>query len=80
MRRVVLYTKAGCSLCIKARHILERLSQHSRFLLEEVDITTDSTIYDLYKDWIPVVIVDGRETMRGIPNEVALRKALGLDL
>ncbi len=43
-------------------------------MLEEVDITSAPASYDLYKDWIPVVTVDGIEIMRGIPNELALRR------
>ena len=49
-------------------------------MLEEVDITSAPASYDLYKDWIPVVTVDGIEIMRGIPNELALRRGLGLDI
>lgn len=78
MTRVVLYGKPGCSLCTRAREILKRLNSESRFQLEETDITSEPALYELYKDWIPVVVVDGIEAMRGIPNELALRRALGL--
>lgn len=77
---VVLYGKEGCTLCVKAREILERLSQERPFDLKEVDITSDPALYDLYEYWIPVVLVDGREAMRGIPNELALRRALGIEV
>lgn len=69
-----------CSLCARAREILRRLGKERSFTLEEVDITTDPALYELYKDWIPVVKVDGREAMRGIPNELALRRAVGLEV
>lgn len=78
MTRVILYAKAECSLCARAREILRRLQEERSFGLEEVDITGDPALYERYKDWIPVVTVDGREAMRGIPNELALRRALGL--
>ncbi len=78
--RVVLYAKADCSLCARAREILNRLHQERAFELEEVDITSHPALFEPYKDWIPVVTVDGREAMRGIPNELALRRALGVEL
>lgn len=80
MVTVVLYAKPECSLCARVREILRRLRQERPFGLEEVDITSDTLRYELYKDWIPVVTVDGREAMRGIPDELALRRALGLEL
>jgi len=80
MTRVVLYAKAECSLCARAREILKGLQQERAFELEEVDTTSDPALYEPYKDWIPVVTVDGQEAMRGIPNELALRRALNLEL
>lgn len=80
MMSVVLYAKADCSLCARAREILRRLRQDREFDLEEIDITLDPARYELYRDWIPVVTVDGAEAMRGIPNEFALRLALGLEV
>ena len=80
MLRVVLYGKDGCSLCSKAKEILKRLEAERPLSLEEVDITSDPASYHLYKDWIPVVTMDGIEIMRGIPNEIALRRGLGLDV
>ncbi|MDP2662595.1 MAG: glutaredoxin family protein [Dehalococcoidia bacterium] len=77
---MVLYSKDGCSLCSKTREILKRLGGESPFLLEEVDIASEPASFDLYKDWIPVVTIDGVEVMRGIPNELTLRQSLGLDL
>lgn len=80
MTRVVLYGKPDCSLCARVREILRRLRQDREFALEEVDITLDPTCYERYRDWIPVVTVDGAEAMRGIPNEFAIRRALGLEV
>ena len=80
MNRVVLYGKPDCSLCARVREILRRLRQDREFDLEEVDITLGPTCYEHYRDWIPVVTVDGAEAMRGIPNEFALRLALGLEV
>ncbi|MDO8692233.1 MAG: glutaredoxin family protein [Dehalococcoidia bacterium] len=80
MHRVVLYGKDGCSLCSKTSEILKGLSAERPFLLEVVDITLEPASFDLYKEWIPVVIIDGVEVMRGIPNELRLRRSLGLDL
>ncbi|MDP2937193.1 MAG: glutaredoxin family protein [Dehalococcoidia bacterium] len=80
MNRVVLYGKPDCSLCARVREILRRLRQDREFDLEEVDITLDPARFEHYRDWIPIVTVDGAEAMRGIPNEFALRLALGLEV
>lgn len=74
--KVVLFGKPACSLCARARQMLIRLQGERAFALEEVDISTELERYADYQDWIPVVTVDGREAMRGIPNELALRQAL----
>lgn len=80
MRRVVLYGKPGCSLCTKVRGILDGLQMEQPFLFNEVDISANPAANKEYQDWIPVVLVDGREAMRGLPNEIALREALDLQL
>ena len=62
MRRVTLYTRAGCCLCDDAREALARVRDRRPFALEEVDIESDDALHRRYLERIPVVAVDGEET------------------
>ena len=62
LRRVVLYTKAGCHLCEIAKGKLERARREHDFDLEEVDIARDPVLLERYGLRIPVVAVDGVES------------------
>jgi hypothetical protein len=62
---VTLYAKAGCHLCDEARELLEELSSAVAFDLQEVDIIGDLTLFERYRYRIPVVAIDGRETLEG---------------
>ncbi|HUZ15226.1 MAG TPA: glutaredoxin family protein [Gaiellaceae bacterium] len=57
---VVVYHAAGCHLCEKARCVVAELHQELGFDLREVDITGDPVLEAEYRDWLPVVEIDGR--------------------
>jgi len=57
---VVLYTARGCHLCERAREVLARLREQADFDLREVDITGDDALERDFREWIPVVEIDGR--------------------
>jgi glutaredoxin len=59
---VTLYTRAGCSLCDKAKAAI--LASGVAVTLTEVDIDADPLLHDLYDDQVPVIFVDGREAFR----------------
>ncbi len=61
MQKVVLYTKADCSLCEDAKALLDRLYGRYPHLLEEIDITQDETLFARYRFQIPVLVINGRE-------------------
>jgi glutaredoxin len=52
---VVLYHAEGCHLCERARGVLEE----SGVAFEEVDITGDAALESMYREWLPVVEIDG---------------------
>ena len=56
---VVVYTKEQCSLCDKAKALLHRLQSEFDLVIEEVDITRDPALFELYQYTIPVAVVDG---------------------
>ena len=59
MHRVKLYTAQGCSLCGPVRRRLESVRAEIPFELEEVDITGVPELEREYREWLPVVEIDG---------------------
>jgi len=69
--RVVLYTSPGCHLCEQARAILDR--EHVEYA--EVDITGDPRLEADYREWLPVVEIDGKRAfVYRIPVDALRRK------
>ena len=58
-RRVTLYHAEGCHLCERAREQLVHLRDELRFDYEEVDIGGDPQLEAEYREWLPVVEIDG---------------------
>jgi glutaredoxin len=77
MTRVVLYGSRGCHLCDRARAVVERVRADVPFELEEVDITGDPTLEAAYREWLPVVEVDGERAFVYFVPEDAFRRRLG---
>lgn len=58
MNRLIFYTTVGCHLCEHAALVLQEFAAQSgapQFVLEEVDISTDEKLVELYGIRIPVV-------------------------
>ena len=73
--RVTLYHAAGCHLCDTARSALERLRQQAAFQLDEVDITGVPELEAAYREWLPVVEIEGeRAFVYYVQPEPFLRK------
>lgn len=74
---VTLYAKAGCCLCDDARAMLEELASEREFELREVDIRSDTALFERYRYRIPVITVDGREVLEGRIEPSAFADAFG---
>ncbi len=61
MKHVVLYGKAGCHLCDEAREVVAAVREQHPFELEEVDVSTDPELHNVYGERIPVLALDGDE-------------------
>jgi glutaredoxin len=71
VKPVVLYTAQGCHLCERAREIL--VAEAVDYL--EVEITDDPELEARYREWLPVVEIDGeRAFVYRIPVEALRRK------
>jgi len=58
---VTLIGRDGCHLCDDARAIVrEVLSRHDGIAFNEQSIDDDSALANLYRDEIPVVLIDDR--------------------
>jgi glutaredoxin len=73
---VVLYSGQGCSLCERARSQLERLQVELGFELEEVDITGVDELEARFREWLPVVEIDGERAFVYFLDEAAFRRKL----
>ena len=72
MSRVVLYHADGCHLCDRARGVLDEAG----VAYDEIDITGDSELEARYREWLPVVEIDGRRAFVYYVDPGALRRAV----
>ena len=70
--RVVLYGAEGCHLCEKARAVLVESGEP----FEEVDITGDAELEDAYRQWLPVVEIDGERAFVYFVDPAAFRRKI----
>ena len=69
-RRIVLYHAAGCHLCERAREVLV----DAGLGFEEVDITANPELEAAYREWLPVVEIDGERAFVYFVDPDALRR------
>jgi glutaredoxin len=74
--RVVVYHASGCSLCDRARAQMAALRDELGFELEEVAIDGDPELEARYREWIPVVEVDGERVCTYYVQEEPFRRRL----
>lgn len=77
--QVVFYSKPGCCLCDDARDLLDDLAGEFTLDIEEINILTDPSLYDRYKNEIPLIVVDGSFTVGGRIRREDLSDFLGND-
>jgi thiol-disulfide isomerase/thioredoxin len=73
---VVLYHAQGCHLCERARSVIAELAEELEFELREVDIGGDPRLEAEYREWIPVVEIDGRRRFTYYVQVEAFRRAV----
>ena len=60
MPRVTLYHAPDCHLCERARSTVTELQVELGFELEEIDISGNAELEARYREWLPVVEIDGQ--------------------
>ena len=78
MAEAVLYTRADCHLCHRARAILDAIARDCPLAIREQDVDADPTLRERYGGIVPVVEVEGQILAAGRVSEFRLRRALGV--
>ena len=74
MKRVLLYHSAGCHLCERARDVVASVRAEVPFELEEIDLTDNPALEAEYREWLPVVEIDGDRAFVYYVDEAAFRR------
>jgi glutaredoxin len=73
---VVVYHSEGCHLCERALEQVRALRDELGFDLREVDIAGDPALEEAYREWLPVVEIDGRRRFTYHVQLDAFRRAV----
>ncbi|MFD2444667.1 glutaredoxin family protein [Bacillus sp. CGMCC 1.16607] len=76
MPTLIFYTRQKCSLCDKAKVVIEELHQEMEFEWIEKDIDESDELTEKYGLMIPVVEIDGEEVEYGHINKFIISKRL----
>jgi len=76
MKTLTLYVGRDCHLCQIAREELERLRGELSFQVAEIDITGDPELERRYREWLPVIELDGRRLSVYRVEDDVLREAV----
>jgi glutaredoxin len=74
IRKVTLFHAEDCHLCERARGVLEEVRADLPFELEEVDICGDDALEKKYREWLPVVEIDGERAFVYFVDPGVLRR------
>ena len=74
--RITLLSKPGCHLCDEARAVIEKVAADTGTTWQEVDITGDAELTELWWEQIPVTMLDGVQHDYWKVDEARLRKAI----
>ena len=76
MTEVVVYHADDCHLCEHALEQVRALRDELGFELREVSIDGDPELEAAYREWIPVVEIDGERRFTYYVHEDAFRRAV----
>ena len=76
MITIEVMTKKDCCLCDDAKKIIEQVITDFPAELKMTDIESDPELFERYKEKIPVVLINGKESFVYKVHPVTLRKKL----
>jgi glutaredoxin len=74
--RVTVYHAQGCHLCERALETVRGLQEELDYALQEVDIGGDPDLEAAYREWLPVVEIDGRRRFTYVVQVEPFRRAV----
>jgi glutaredoxin len=74
--RIVLYGKPSCHLCELTHQLLVGLQRDFALTIQEIDITRDPSLFERYRDKIPVLVIDDRVTLAAPIRVAEVRREL----
>jgi glutaredoxin len=74
-----LFTRSDCSLCERARRVLDTLAAERLLTFESVDVDGDPLLAEQYGRRVPVVELSTGQSFEGRISEYRLRKELKND-
>ncbi len=74
--QIEILTKNDCPLCDDAKEIVERVLLDFPVTLTVTDIESDPALFETYKEKIPVIRINGKESFVYKTHEITLRKKL----
>jgi len=77
LQQVTFDTKAGCHLCEDARAMLDEIAAQTAYELTEIDIRSDTAVFERYRYRIPVIVIDETILIEGRIEYSELAYALG---
>jgi len=76
MIQIEIMTKADCCLCDEAKEVIDQVIPDFQVELKLTDIESDPTLFETYKEKIPVVLINGVESFVYKVHPITLRKKL----
>ena len=76
MITIEVMTKKDCALCDDAKEIIEQVIAELPAELKMTDIESDLELFERYKEKIPVVLINGKESFLYKVHPITLRKKL----
>ena len=75
--QLTIYSKPGCHLCDEMKALVRRvLEGRNGVSFEEIDISHNSDLMELYELEIPVLLIDGRKAAKYRISEAELLRRL----
>jgi glutaredoxin len=76
MMHLTLYSRPGCHLCDDMKATVGRVAETMALEVEEIDISNDPALENLYGLEIPVLLIEGKKAAKYRINESDLRRIL----
>jgi len=74
--KIEIYSKPECSLCNKAKAVIEKVKNQYLISVSEIDISKDPILFEKYKEKIPVIFINSKQEFIYKIPEITLRKKL----